>query len=141
MLIPLEGSIPEPAFGTTFEGYRVRCLQSNLAYLNAESCTEQMHGSFRANLESGELVNLGQHAWGSFVDGVNAGHTRVMLVNRYAEGDPTPCTSGRPVRPPARCSLAYLWSGGIISRRRITSREMLLANNIGEVKWRDSRVF
>src|SRR5712671_4620645 len=51
MLIPLEGGIPEPAFGGAFDGYRVRCLASdpecNLAYLNAESRTEQMHVSFQ----------------------------------------------------------------------------------------------
>src|SRR5215471_12159283 len=54
MLIPQAGGIPEPAFGEAFNGYRVRCLQSdperNLAYLNAESRTEQMCVSFQANL-------------------------------------------------------------------------------------------
>src|SRR5438067_489326 len=70
MLIPLEGGIPEPAFGAAFDDYRVRCLESdpqrNLAYLNAESRTEQMHGSFQANPETGELRKLGQHAWCTF---------------------------------------------------------------------------
>src|SRR5205823_10433711 len=93
MLIPLEGGIPEQAFGTAFEGYRVHCLDSdpqrNLVYLNAESRTEQLHVSFQANLETGELVKLGQHAWGSFVDGVNADHTRVILVDAYTIGDHT----------------------------------------------------
>src|SRR5438067_13721484 len=50
VLIPLEGGIPEPAFGTVFDGYRFRCLESdpkrNLAYLNAELRTEQMPVSF-----------------------------------------------------------------------------------------------
>jgi dipeptidyl aminopeptidase/acylaminoacyl peptidase len=91
MLIPLDGGIPEPAFGAAFDGYRVRCLESdpqrNLAYLNAESRTEQMHVSFQANLETGELVKLGQHAWGSYVDGVNADHTRVIMKDVYSEGD------------------------------------------------------
>ena len=91
MLIPLEGGIPEPAFGTAFESYRVRCLESdperNLSYLNAESLTEQVHVSFQANVETGELVKLGQHAWGSYVDGVNADHTSVILTDRYSEGD------------------------------------------------------
>ncbi len=91
MLIPEEGGIPEPAFGTAFDGYRVRCLESdperNLAYLNAESRTGQMHVSFQANLETGELVKLGQHAWGSYVDGVNADHSRVIMKDGYTEGD------------------------------------------------------
>src|SRR6266581_1254589 len=91
MLIPLEGGIPEPAFGASFGGYRVRCLESdperNLVYLNAESRTEQVHVSFQANLETGELLKLGQHSWGSYVDGVNADHTRVIMKDSYSEGD------------------------------------------------------
>src|SRR5215467_8792283 len=60
MLIPLEGGIPEPAFGSALEGYRVRCLDSDsehdMAYLNAESSTEQVYVSFQAKLETGELL-------------------------------------------------------------------------------------
>jgi hypothetical protein len=48
-----------------------------------------MYVSFQANLETGELVKLGQHVWGSSVDGVNADHTSVILVDSYAEGDHT----------------------------------------------------
>src|SRR5215471_14763846 len=91
MLIPLEGGIPESAFGTAFDGYRVRCLKSdperNLTYLNAESCTEQMYVSFQANLETGALLKLGQQAWGSYVDGVNADHNRVTMKDVYSQGD------------------------------------------------------
>src|SRR5262249_32150556 len=104
MLISLSGGIPELAFGSAFDGHRVRCLESdperNLAYLSAESRTEQMYVSFQANLETGELVKLGQHRWGSYVDGVNADHTSVILVDRYAEGD---------------CTL-YQWRAGSLSR-------------------------
>jgi hypothetical protein len=60
MLVPIEGGIPEPAFGAAFDGFRVRCLDTdpkrNLAYLSAESRTERMYVSFQANLETGELV-------------------------------------------------------------------------------------
>src|SRR5260370_21846109 len=105
MLIPLEGGMPEPAFGAVFDGYRVRCLEGdperNLAYFNAESRTEQMHVSFQANLETGELVKLGQHAWGSSVDGVNADHSRVIMKDRYSEGDIT----------------LYKWQAGYPSRK------------------------
>jgi pimeloyl-ACP methyl ester carboxylesterase len=91
MLIPLEGGIPEPTFRAAFDGYRVRCLDTdperNLVYLNAESRTEQMNISFQANLETGELLKLGQHTWGSFVDGVNADHTRVIMKDSYSVGD------------------------------------------------------
>jgi pimeloyl-ACP methyl ester carboxylesterase len=91
MLIPLEGGIAEPVFGAAFDGYRVRCLdydpERNLAYLNAESSTEQLYVSFQANLETGELKKLGQHAWGSYVDGVNTDHSRVIMKDVYAQGD------------------------------------------------------
>jgi pimeloyl-ACP methyl ester carboxylesterase len=93
VLIPIAGGVPTPAFGATLEGYRVRCLDAdperNLAYLNAESVGEQLHISFQANLETGELVKLGQHVWGSYVDGVNADHTRVILIDGYSAGDNT----------------------------------------------------
>ncbi len=93
MLIPLEGGIPEPAFGTAFDDYRVRCVDTdperNLAYLSAEARGERMYVSFQANLETGELVKLGQHVWGSYVDGVNANHGRVILVDSYSQGDHT----------------------------------------------------
>jgi pimeloyl-ACP methyl ester carboxylesterase len=105
MLIPLEGGIPEPAFGGAFEGYRVRCLdydlQRNLAYLSAESRTEQLYVSFQANLQTGELLQLGQHAWGSSVDGVNADQSRVIMKDVYSQGD---------------CSL-YEWQAGSTSRK------------------------
>ena len=91
MLIPIEGGIPEPAFKAAFEGYRVRCFDSdperNLAYFGAESRSEQMNVSFQANLETGELLKLGQHTWGSYVDGVNADHTRVIMKDVYSQGD------------------------------------------------------
>jgi pimeloyl-ACP methyl ester carboxylesterase len=93
VLLPIEGGIPEPAFGSAFEGYRVRCMDAdperNLVYLNAESITEQLFVSYQANLETGELVKLGQHAWGSYVDGVNADHTRVIMIDGYSAGDHT----------------------------------------------------
>lgn len=93
MLVPIEGGIPEPAFGAAFDGYRVRCMDSdperNLAYFGAESRSEQMNVSFQANLETGELVKLGQNVWGSYVNGVNADHTRAILIDGYSVGDNT----------------------------------------------------
>ncbi len=91
MFVPLEGGIPEPVFGDTFADYRVRCLHTdeerNLAYLNAESRKEQLQISYQANLETGKLVELGRSAWGSFPDGINASHSRVILIDGYSVGD------------------------------------------------------
>jgi pimeloyl-ACP methyl ester carboxylesterase len=129
MLIPLEGGIPEPAFGAALEGYRVRCLdydpERNLAYLNAESSTEQMYVSFQANLETGELLKLGQHAWGSYVDGVNADQSRVIMKDVYSQGD---------------CSL-YEWLAGWPDRKLLygvpleqrTARQDVPLNSINHI--------
>lgn len=120
MLIPLEGGIPEPAFGATLEGYRVRCLDNdperNLTYPNAESLTEQAFISFQANLETGALVKLGQHTWGSYVDGVNADHTRVILKDSYAQGI-TPSFNGRLAGRSDGCSMGYPWRSGPKGKR------------------------
>src|SRR5215831_14498566 len=54
MLIPIEGGIPEPAFGDTFANYRMNCLETdperNLAYLNGDAHGERMYTSFQVNL-------------------------------------------------------------------------------------------
>jgi pimeloyl-ACP methyl ester carboxylesterase len=91
MLIPLEGGLPEPAFGDRFVGYRVRCLKSdparNLAYLHAESSQTSQHEAYQANLESGTLLKLGESTWENSVMGFNARHTRVTLLDVYGAGD------------------------------------------------------
>src|SRR5215472_17065408 len=91
MLIPLEGGLPELAFGDRFVGYRVRCLKSdparNLAYLHAESSQTSLHEAYQANLESGTLLKLGESTWENAVMGFNARHTRVTLLDVYGAGD------------------------------------------------------
>src|SRR5207247_6403187 len=129
MLIPQEGGIPESAFGAAFDGYRVRCLESdperNLAYLNAESRTEQIYVSFQANLETGELLKLGQHVWGSSVDGVNADHTRVIMKDSYSAGDTSlyQWQAGWPDR-----KLLY----GVLLEQRAVGQDVLL-NSINHI--------
>ncbi len=91
MLIPIEGGIPEPAFGDTFANYRMNCLHTdperNLAYLNGDARGERMFTSFQVNLETGSIVKLGQNPWGSFADGINKSHTRVIMQDGYSVGD------------------------------------------------------
>ncbi|HEY7126666.1 MAG TPA: prolyl oligopeptidase family serine peptidase [Ktedonobacterales bacterium] len=91
MLIPIEGGIPEPAFGDTFANHRMNCLHTdperNLAYLNGDARGERMYTSFQVNLETGSIVKLGQNAWGSYADGINKDHTRVIMQDGYSVGD------------------------------------------------------
>jgi esterase/lipase len=90
-LIPLDGGYPEPAFGDHFDDYRVHCHKSfpekNLVYLSAESRKESMNEAYRANLQDGTLVKLGQSVWGSYTDGVNQDHTMGTLIDSYMPGD------------------------------------------------------
>ncbi|MBI3361192.1 MAG: S9 family peptidase [Chloroflexi bacterium] len=91
MFVPLEGGIPEPAFGDRLADYRVHLMKCdarrNLAYLAAESRKEQMVEAIRADLKSGALEKMGQSPWGSFVQGVNGDHTQAILIDPYTTGD------------------------------------------------------
>lgn len=91
MLIPLTGGFPEPAFGDRFDNYRVhlgKCDEKrNLVYLVAESRSEQMNYAFQGDLSSGQLKELGHSPWGSYPDGVNDEHSKVILTDGYTVGD------------------------------------------------------
>ena len=93
MAIPLTGGFPTPTFDNFFAGYRVHLLNCdpvrNMMYLVAESRIEQNNIAYQANLENGELIKLGESPWGSFIDGVNAQHTKVVLSDGYTAGDTT----------------------------------------------------
>jgi pimeloyl-ACP methyl ester carboxylesterase len=105
MLIPIAGGYPEPAFGDRFTNARVHCVyvDGNYAYFNAESRTERLITAWQANLATGQLVKLGESQWGSFVNGVNAGHTKVVLKDAYTSGD----------------DVLYLWEKGKGERKLI----------------------
>ncbi|SEM68907.1 S9 family peptidase [Lihuaxuella thermophila] len=91
MLIPTEGGFPEPAFGGALAAYRVHAGYSdpdkNIVYLMAESRQEQMYEAYRGNLETGALDKLGESKWGVWVSGVNADHTKAILIDSYTVGD------------------------------------------------------
>lgn len=104
MLIPLEGGYPEPAFAGRCSGYRVHLgycdPDANLAYLNAESLTEQKHDAFRGNLETGELLKMGESKWGCYADGCSADHRQAILIDGYSVAD----------------NVLYLWRQGQAGR-------------------------
>ena len=75
MFIPLEGGIPEPAFGDALTNYRVHLMDcfrdKNIAYFNAESRSEGIREAYKATLDSVSLVKLGASPWGCFFVGAN----------------------------------------------------------------------
>ncbi len=91
MRIPLEGGIPEQAFGDKLEGYRVQLMlcdtKQSMAYFSAESRSEGVRVAFQADVARRELVELRRSEWGSYVTGANADHTKVIMVEVYTFGD------------------------------------------------------
>jgi hypothetical protein len=91
MLIPLEGGLPQPAFGETFANYRVhysKCdAETNRVYLVAESRLESVSESYRCNLETGEVHKLFASPWFGGVDAVNTAHDQAIIIDGYTSGD------------------------------------------------------
>lgn len=91
MFIPLEGGLPEAAFGDHFAGFSVSInhadQENNLVYFTAEGRVEEIYKTYQANLVTGGLTLLSQDTWGNFVDGVSPDNRRVTLNGSYAVGD------------------------------------------------------
>jgi len=104
MLIPIDGGFPERAFGDQLSDYRVflsKCdPDRNIVYLGAESHTQQVVVACQGNLNTGELVKLGESQWGFAALEANANHTKVVLRDDYTIGD----------------NVLYLWERGAPSK-------------------------
>jgi len=91
MVIPPHGGYPEPAFGDAFAGHRVAAggedLDANVIYFLAESLTEAVNRTYRANLATGELVKLGEGMYGPFPEAQSEDHDAFILVDAYGAGD------------------------------------------------------
>jgi pimeloyl-ACP methyl ester carboxylesterase len=91
MLISIEGGYPEPAFGEHFVQSRVRLLHADegrsIVYLHAEPRDGTGSATWQCNLITGGLVKLGESQWGSYLGGVNADHTKAVLIDGYTVGD------------------------------------------------------
>jgi len=100
MLIPIDGGFPEPAFNNFFAEYRVHAgpcdREKNIVYFVAESRKEATNLTFRGNLETGELVKLGESMWGYYPDGASDDHSQAILAEGYTMGD----------------TVLYRWKGG-----------------------------
>lgn len=91
MVIPIEGGYPQPAFGDTFAQHSVIAegvdLQENIVHLVAQSRTESLFKSYRANLASGELTKLSAGRFGMFPQAVNDDNDRYVLAEQLGVGD------------------------------------------------------
>ncbi len=98
MWVPLEGGVPQPAFGGELAGFRVhmeRCYpEDNIVYLAAESRQEPLVTAYQVYLDSGDaLVEMAKSPWaglgkrGGYVNAVNEDHKRAVILERYSVGD------------------------------------------------------
>ncbi|MDB5057852.1 MAG: Acylaminoacyl-peptidase [Chloroflexi bacterium] len=91
MVIPIDGGIPEPAFGDRFADYRVNMVHSdadaNLAYFQAESRKEAVIETYQGNLADRSLEFMYSSPWGGWTTAVNDANTRAVLVEGYTVGD------------------------------------------------------
>ena len=91
MFVPLEGGYPELVFGDALTPYRCQLahydVDRNMAYFFAESRSEPVNVTFRANLETGELTELFRSTFGGAASGSSADHRRVPIIEGYTPGD------------------------------------------------------
>jgi len=100
MLVPIEGGYPRPAFNEMLEDHRFFLEQTfpeeNIVYLGAASHKEPINYALRVDLESGEITQLQASMYGGGIDGINADHSKIVLVEGYSAGD----------------TILYLWENG-----------------------------
>ena len=93
MVIPIDGGYPEPALPTLPDNYRWHLVDSdsraNVVYLAGESNSETRAKTFRAHLDTGEVVELFETAWGGYPAGHDETHEYASLVEGYSNGDMT----------------------------------------------------
>ncbi len=91
MLIPIEGGIPEPAFGDRLQDFNVTVTQTdppnNLLYLTGDGRTETISRVFKANLATGEMTFLREAPWTNFVMGASEDNRRAVIAEGYGVGD------------------------------------------------------
>lgn len=134
MLIPLEGGFPEAGFGGFFSRSRAHLvsydLKNKLVYLASESRENNLQTSYRANLETGELVKLAESPYGAYPIAHDAQHMRVVIADGYTTGD-----SVLFLRDEKQTSLDLLY--GIPLEQRKPGQEVPL-NGIGSVNFTEN---
>jgi pimeloyl-ACP methyl ester carboxylesterase len=91
MLIPTSGGYPQPFAPDTFANHRATIaapdLEKNIVYVIADSQTEPLIRSFRANVETGEVALINESMYGGFPAGRSEDHEQFILLESYGAGD------------------------------------------------------
>ncbi len=91
MFIPLDGGYPEMAFGDTFDQHSVIAAgadpDENIIYFISQSRTESLFKSYRAHLDTGELVQISEGQYGMLPQGISKQHNQYIFAEQFAVGD------------------------------------------------------
>ncbi len=89
--VPLEGGIPEAAFGDRFKGQQVLCSHAdperNLAVFQVDPRTSPLAQTWLANLETRELTDLGSSLYLNRFAGHDEDYSKIALYDEYTAGD------------------------------------------------------
>ena len=91
MFLPLEGGRPEPVFGDRFAGQQVYCPSCDaerlLALFTVDPRNSPIYNTFRADLTTLEMVDLGSSIYHNMPAGHDAAMSAVLLIDQYTFGD------------------------------------------------------
>ena len=91
MFIPLEGGYPEPPFGDQFAQQSIIAagadLDKNIIYFISQSRTEALFKSYRAHLDTNELVQLSEGRYGMIPQGISKHHDQYVFAEQFGMGD------------------------------------------------------
>jgi pimeloyl-ACP methyl ester carboxylesterase len=111
-LIPLEGGLPEPAFGDRFSGQQVNCqhcdLERSLVIFSVDPRTSPIHETYLVDLETLEFTDLGTSIYGNYFSGANDDYSRIILSDFYTAGD----------------AVIYLWDHESTERRLLYGKPL-----------------
>lgn len=103
--VPIEGGIPEPAFGDKYKNEQVACIhcdaEKNVAYFFRDDRKTPNIECLKVDLKTLEVTSLGTSIYGNYFNGVNADNTKVILADQYTAAD----------------VVLYIWQFGWAERR------------------------
>lgn len=91
MLIPIYGGYPVPIFEDQFldqRAYLMECDRENsIIYFSTQSLVKPIHRTYRANLQTEELIFIAESEWGAYFSGASSDHNKVIVIDSYTVGD------------------------------------------------------
>ncbi len=98
VFLPIHGGYPEPVFGDRFAGMQVMCVacdpERNLALFSVDPRTNPNYQTYRADLSSRTLIDLGTSHYANFPAAHDTAFTSFVLSDQYTFGDVVLYTRG-----------------------------------------------